>query len=164
MKPTSLILALFLAQSSFGSTIAVIDSGTDFEHPELSSKAWTNPIDIDDAVDNDDNGYIDDIHGWDFVNHDNTTFDGVGVPIAGVAGDQQAALFGHGCAKAGDAKITFGTGAFALSVAGPGRLNGSRSGILPTLAWQQPGEKPCFALEGGVYNAASAVNWVAAGR
>ena len=82
-----------------------------------------------------------------------------GTPITASLVDQQAALFGHGCAKPGDTKITFGTGAFALSVAGPERVNGSRFGILPTLAWQQRGERPFFALEGGVYNAASAVNW-----
>ncbi|WP_421692829.1 FGGY family carbohydrate kinase [Aestuariivirga sp.] len=82
-----------------------------------------------------------------------------GTPITASLVDQQAALFGHGCARPGDTKITFGTGAFALSVAGAERVNGSRFGILPTLAWQQRGERPFFALEGGVYNAASAVNW-----
>ena len=82
-----------------------------------------------------------------------------GVPVTASLVDQQAALFGHGCAAVGDIKITFGTGAFALAIAGPDRLNGSRFGILPTVAWQQQKEKPFFALEGGVYNAASAVNW-----
>lgn len=82
-----------------------------------------------------------------------------GIPVTAGLVDQQAALFGHGCASPGDAKITFGTGAFALAVAGAERVNGSRFGILPTVAWQRSGEKPFFALEGGVYNAASAVNW-----
>ncbi|TPK59115.1 glycerol kinase [Mesorhizobium sp. B2-4-19] len=82
-----------------------------------------------------------------------------GIPVAASVVDQQAALFGHGCAKPGDTKITFGTGAFALSVAGPNRVDGSRFGILPTIAWKISQSSPCFAVEGGVYNAASAVNW-----
>ena len=83
--------------------------------------------------------------------------DCAGVPVTAATVDQQAALFGHGCARPGEAKITFGTGAFALAVTGPGRLDGG--GILPTVAWQL-GQAPAdLALEGGVYNAASAVNW-----
>ena len=82
-----------------------------------------------------------------------------GVPVTASLVDQQAALFGHGCAKPGDTKITFGTGAFALSVAGAARVDGSRFGILPTVAWQQGAEASAFAIEGGVYNAASAINW-----
>jgi glycerol kinase len=81
------------------------------------------------------------------------------MPVTASLVDQQAALFGHGCSEPGDAKITFGTGAFALAVAGPARLDGSRFGILPTLAWQIGSEAPSFAIDGGVYNAASAVNW-----
>ena len=82
-----------------------------------------------------------------------------GVPVTASLVDQQAALFGHGCAAAGDTKITFGTGAFALAVAGSQRVDGSRFGILPTLAWKIGAAAPHFAIEGGVYNAASAVNW-----
>ena len=82
-----------------------------------------------------------------------------GVPVTASLVDQQAALFGHGCANVGDVKITFGTGAFALAIAGGERVNGSRFGIVPAVAWQQLRDKPHFALEGGVYNAASAVNW-----
>jgi len=80
-----------------------------------------------------------------------------GVPVTAGSVDQQAALFGHGCARPGDAKITFGTGAFALAVSGPQRLDGG--GILPTVAWQLGPAPADLALEGGVYNAASAVNW-----
>ena len=81
------------------------------------------------------------------------------VPVTASFVDQQAALYGHGCAGVGDIKITFGTGAFALAIAGAERVNGRRYGIVPTVAWQQLQDKPFFALEGGVYNAASAVNW-----
>jgi len=80
-----------------------------------------------------------------------------GTPVTGAIVDQQAALFGHGCAAPGDVKITFGTGAFALALAGPRRLDGA--GILPTLAWQRTGRPADLALEGGVYNAGSAVDW-----
>lgn len=80
-------------------------------------------------------------------------------PVTAGLVDQQAALFGHACEKPGDCKITFGTGAFALAVAGAKRIDGKRFGILPTVAWQRPGSPPHFALEGGVYNAASALNW-----
>jgi glycerol kinase len=81
------------------------------------------------------------------------------VPVTASLVDQQAALFGHGCSKQGDAKITFGTGAFALAIAGERRVDGSRFGILPTVAWRIGNGAPSFALDGGVYNAASAVNW-----
>ena len=73
--------------------------------------------------------------------------------------DQQAALFGHGCMNVGDAKITFGTGAFALALAGYARPLKNDSGLLPTVAWQISQQPPLFAVDGGVYNAASAVNW-----
>ncbi|MBG1232712.1 FGGY family carbohydrate kinase [Aestuariivirga litoralis] len=73
--------------------------------------------------------------------------------------DQQAALFGHGCMKPGDGKITFGTGAFALALAGPNRPQQDQSGLLPTVAWKIGQEPAVYALDGGVYNAASAVNW-----
>ena len=73
--------------------------------------------------------------------------------------DQQAALFGHGCRRKGDAKITFGTGAFALAVAGDTVPRDAKSGLESTIAWKL-GDAPCaYALQGGIYNAASAVNW-----
>lgn len=85
------------------------------------------------------------------------TIDGVAVTASMV--DQQAALFGHGCRKPGDAKVTFGTGAFALAIAGPQPLKNPATGLLPTIAWKL-GDAPCtYAIDGGVYNAASALNW-----
>ncbi len=80
------------------------------------------------------------------------------VPLAASLVDQQASLYGHGCRKAGDAKITFGTGAFALAVSGD-LMRPPAGGPLPTIAWQRSGESPTFALDGGVYAASSAVNW-----
>jgi glycerol kinase len=78
-----------------------------------------------------------------------------GTPVTASVVDQQAALFGHGAA----AKITFGTGAFALVQTGVTRVDGSKFGILSTIALQCRSEAPQRAMEGGVYNAASAVNW-----
>ncbi|WP_199622183.1 S8 family serine peptidase [Paenibacillus alkalitolerans] len=56
--------------------VAVIDSGTDINHPDLAGKIWTNPGEIaGNGIDDDKNGYADDIHGWDFYNNDNTVYD-----------------------------------------------------------------------------------------
>ncbi|HEY1384786.1 MAG TPA: FGGY family carbohydrate kinase [Dongiaceae bacterium] len=82
-----------------------------------------------------------------------------GIPVTASLVDQQAALFGHGCRRKGDAKVTFGTGAFALAVAGDTVPRDPRSGLEATIAWKI-GDAPCdYALQGGIYNAASAVNW-----
>jgi len=70
--------------------------------------------------------------------------------------DQQAALYGHGARKAGDAKITFGTGAFALALTDSPI---SPAGVLPTVAWAEDGKPLVYALDGGVYAASSAVNF-----
>jgi len=73
--------------------------------------------------------------------------------------DQQAALMGHGCFHAGQAKATFGTGVFALVNAGNHIQNAPGNGLLPTVAWQLTGENPVYAIDAGVYNAGSALNW-----
>ena len=83
-------------------------------------------------------------------------------PVTANLVDQQAALFGHGCMNNGDAKITFGTGAFALKLVGHARPLKNDSGLLPTIAWQMGNHPPLFAVDGGIYNAASAVNWAKA--
>jgi glycerol kinase len=80
-----------------------------------------------------------------------------GLRLAASVVDQQAALFGHGCRRAGDAKITFGTGAFALALTD--RLPADTGGVLPTVAWAEAGQAPVYALDGGVYAASAAVNW-----
>ena len=73
--------------------------------------------------------------------------------------DQQAALFGFGCRERGDAKITFGTGAFALMITGDHPINKAKDGLLPTVAWQKNGQAPVFALDGGIYTASAALSW-----
>jgi glycerol kinase len=85
-----------------------------------------------------------------------------GVPVAGCLGDQQAALLGHGCLREGDAKATYGTGAFVLVNAGNSRPPPvSRHGLLTTVAWQLgPRAPPCYALEGSVAVAGSALKWL----
>jgi glycerol kinase len=81
-----------------------------------------------------------------------------GIPIAGIAGDQHAALFGQGCLGLGDAKCTYGTGAFLLVNVGS-RPVASRFGLLSTLGFQAGGEV-VYALEGSVFVAGAAVQWL----
>ena len=88
-------------------------------------------------------------------------FTGGEIAIAGVAGDQQAALFGQGCFIPGMAKATFGTGAFV--VMNSGSQPGSGEGVLTTIAWQLPGEKVQYALEGSIFIAGAAVEWLQEG-
>jgi glycerol kinase len=83
---------------------------------------------------------------------------GIGLPIAGLAGDQQAALFGQGCCAEGLAKNTYGTGAFLLVYTGQ-RLPEPAPGVLATAACGPRGE-PAYALEGSVFIAGAAVQWV----
>lgn len=74
--------------------------------------------------------------------------------------DQQAALFGQRCHLPGQTKFTFGTGAFALANAGSQLPSVSQTGVLPTLAWQLGSTPPIYAVDGAVFTAASAVNWI----
>jgi glycerol kinase len=83
---------------------------------------------------------------------------GFPLPIAGLAGDQQAALFGQGCCRDGLAKNTYGTGAFLLVYRG-GRLPQPPEGVLATAACGPNGE-PAYALEGSVFIAGAAVQWL----
>ena len=82
-----------------------------------------------------------------------------GLPVSGVAGDQQSALFGQACFAPGDAKCTFGTGSFILMNAGDSPVR-SGSGLLSTLAWQLEGQAPVYALEGGAFVCGAAVQWL----
>ncbi|MEX2207513.1 MAG: glycerol kinase GlpK [Myxococcota bacterium] len=85
-------------------------------------------------------------------------FGGVSVPITGVAGDQQAALFGQACFEEGSAKNTYGTGCFMLMNTGA-KPRRSGSGLLSTIAWGVGG-KVEYALEGAVFVAGAAVQWL----
>jgi glycerol kinase len=81
-----------------------------------------------------------------------------GIAIAGVAGDQQAALYGQDCLRAGDAKCTFGTGAFLLMNVGTTPL-WSSAGLLTTVAWTLD-DQTTFALEGSAFIAGALVQWL----
>ena len=80
------------------------------------------------------------------------------LPIAGSAGDQQAALVGHGALKPGDAKITYGTGAFLVANVGDRPVASTRR-LLGTLGYQAPG-RTAYALEGSIFSAGSAIQWL----
>ena len=83
-----------------------------------------------------------------------------GIPITGIAGDQQSALFGQAGFDRGAAKCTFGTGSFILMNTGHDRMH-SDAGLLSTVAWQLPGQKtPVYALEGGAFICGAAVQWL----
>ena len=81
-----------------------------------------------------------------------------GIPISGSAGDQAAALFGQGCFTPGQAKNTYGTGCFTLMNVGPEPVT-SQAGLVTSVAWTL-GERTTYALEGSVFNAGSAIQWL----
>jgi glycerol kinase len=82
------------------------------------------------------------------------------IPIAGIAGDQEAATFGQACFAAGEAKNTYGTGAFMLLVTGE-RPVASTHGLLTTVGWRLGPDRPVtYALEGSVFVAGAAVQWL----
>ena len=82
------------------------------------------------------------------------------IPITGMAGDQQAALFGQACFDRGDIKCTYGTGAFIVMNTGSEVIH-SKHGLLSTIAWQTTADAPMtYALEGSVFCAGSAVQWL----
>jgi len=82
-----------------------------------------------------------------------------GVPVAGIAGDQQAALFGQACFAPGQAKATYGTGAFVLMNTGEEPATSQR-GLLTTVAWRLGDGPVIYALEGAVFIAGAAVQWL----
>ena len=83
---------------------------------------------------------------------------GVPIPIGGIAGDQQAALFGQACFKPGMMKNTYGTGCFLLMNTGA-QATTSKTGLLTTIAWRTGGETE-YALEGSVFIAGAAIQWL----
>jgi glycerol kinase len=82
-----------------------------------------------------------------------------GIPIAGIAGDQQAALFGQACFAEGESKCTFGTGSFLLMNTGE-RVARSRSRLLSTAAWRLGSSPVVYALEGGAFVCGAAVQFL----
>jgi len=90
---------------------------------------------------------------------DPRSFCGLDLPIAGIAGDQQAALVGQACFGPGDAKCTYGTGSFLLVNTGD-RIARSHDGLLTTVALARPDGSRTFALEGAVFVTGAAVQWL----
>ena len=88
----------------------------------------------------------------------NATIAGASVPIAGIAGDQQAALFGQACLERGVAKNTYGTGCFLLLNTGAGAVPSSHH-LVSTIAWKRDGRID-YALEGSVFIAGAVVQWL----
>ena len=85
-------------------------------------------------------------------------FGGVDAPVTGIAGDQQAALFGQACTTIGMAKNTYGTGSFVLLNTGADRVM-SMTGMLTTVAWRRDG-KLTYALEGAIFVTGAALQWL----
>jgi len=90
---------------------------------------------------------------------DPEAFAGLTLPIAGVAGDQQAALFGQACFAPGASKCTYGTGSFVLANTGP-HIVRSRAGLLSTVAWMDDSGALTYALEGSVFVTGAAIQWL----
>jgi glycerol kinase len=90
---------------------------------------------------------------------DPDAFLGLSLPVAGIAGDQQAALFGQACFAPGDIKCTYGTGSFVLSTTG-GAIVRSAAGLLSTVAWMDSSGALTYALEGSVFVTGAAVQWL----
>lgn len=90
---------------------------------------------------------------------DPRTFLDLALPIAGIAGDQQAALFGQTCFDVGDSKCTYGTGSFILTNTGT-TLKRSDAGLLSTAAWRSPDGELTYALEGSIFVTGAAVQWL----
>jgi glycerol kinase len=90
---------------------------------------------------------------------DPEAFLGLSLPIAGVAGDQQAALFGQACFTPGTVKCTYGTGSFVLTNTGPSIVR-SHAGLLSTVAWMDANGGLTYALEGSVFVTGAAIQWL----
>ncbi|GAB3196775.1 glycerol kinase GlpK [Nocardioides hungaricus] len=90
---------------------------------------------------------------------DPRTFLDLSLPIAGLAGDQQSALFGQTCFDAGDSKCTYGTGSFVLTNTGS-EIQRSDAGLLATAAWRSPSGELTYASEGAIFVTGAAVQWL----
>ncbi|MDP9823541.1 glycerol kinase GlpK [Nocardioides massiliensis] len=90
---------------------------------------------------------------------DPRTFLGLDLPIAGIAGDQQSALFGQTCFEPGEVKCTYGTGSFILTNTGTEVVR-SDAGLLSTAAWRAPDGTTTYALEGAIFVTGAAVQWL----
>jgi glycerol kinase len=98
------------------------------------------------------------VAGCDELAGETTAFTGRPLPVTGIAVDQQAALYAHGCVQPGDAKCTYGTGAFLLVTTGEKAVR-STAGLSASVAWRL-GDNTTYCLDGQVYTAGSALRWL----
>ena len=100
------------------------------------------------------------VPNWgDLARTDPQAFIGLDLPISGIAGDQQAALFGQTCFDEGESKCTYGTGSFLLTNTGTSVAR-SDAGLLSTAAWRAPSGELTYALEGAIFVTGAAVQWL----
>ena len=100
------------------------------------------------------------VPSWgEIATSDPRSFCGLELPIAGIAGDQQSALFGQTCFDVGDSKCTYGTGSFILTNTGRSVVR-SDAGLLSTAAWKSPSGEMTYALEGSIFVTGAAVQWL----
>ena len=100
------------------------------------------------------------VPNWgDLATTDPKAFLDLELPVAGIAGDQQAALFGQTCFDEGDSKCTYGTGSFILTNTG-GSIVRSDAGLLSTAAWRAPDDDLVYATEGAIFVTGAAVQWL----
>jgi glycerol kinase len=100
------------------------------------------------------------VDNWgDLARTDPRSFLDLDLPIAGIAGDQQSALFGQTCFDVGDSKCTYGTGSFILTNTGTSVAR-SDAGLLSTAAWRDPSGAITYALEGAIFVTGAAVQWL----
>jgi glycerol kinase len=100
------------------------------------------------------------VPNWgDLATTDPKSFLGLEIPVAGIAGDQQAALFGQTCFDEGDSKCTYGTGSFILCNTGSEVVR-SDVGLLSTAGWRSPDGTTTYALEGSIFVTGAAVQWL----
>ncbi|MCW2780099.1 MAG: glpK [Marmoricola sp.] len=100
------------------------------------------------------------VPNWgELATSDPKAFLGLSLPIAGIAGDQQSALFGQTCFDVGDSKCTYGTGSFILTNTGT-TVERSDAGLLSTAAWKSPSGELSYALEGAIFVTGAAVQWL----
>ncbi|MBE7323261.1 glycerol kinase GlpK [Nocardioides sp. Y6] len=100
------------------------------------------------------------VPSWGVIDEtDPSSFCGLTLPIAGIAGDQQSALFGQTCFEEGETKCTYGTGSFILTNTGTTPVR-SAAGLLTTAAWRSPEGVTTYALEGSIFVTGAAVQWL----
>jgi glycerol kinase len=100
------------------------------------------------------------VPSWgEIATSDPQSFCGLDLPVAGILGDQNAALFGQTCFAVGTSKCTYGTGSFILTNTGS-EIVRSESGLLSTAAWRSPSGEMTYALEGAIFVTGAAVQWL----